>query len=232
MRSLLERGRLWRSAREPAKARPLFLQAEQQARAAGLEYLHVDALHMVALVEATPDMQLDWNRRALAAARASADPQARRWEASLSHNIGYALHEAGRHDEALQAFRDALAARLRDGAAPSRQREARWMVAWELRALRRHDEALGALRELERELAAAGVTDGFVPEEIAENLLALGQAGQAKPYFAQAHALLSRDESPDRARRRPPGAAARTVALTPGQGHNGPGTPCHNNTTD
>lgn len=198
VRSLLERGRLWRSAREPAKARPLFLQAVQQARAAGLDNLHVDALHMVALVETAPDSQLDWNRRALAAARASADPQARRWEASLSHNIGYALHEAGRHEEALQAFRDALAARLRDGAAPSRQREARWMVAWELRALGRHDEALGALRELERELAAAGATDGFVPEEIAENLLALGQAEQAKPYFAQAHALLSRDESPDR----------------------------------
>jgi tetratricopeptide (TPR) repeat protein len=110
VRSLLERGRTWRSAREPAKARPLFQQAAQQARAAGLDYLHVDALHMVALVETTAEAQLDWNRRALAAARESRDPQARRWEASLSHNIGYTLHEAGRHDEALQAFRDALAA--------------------------------------------------------------------------------------------------------------------------
>ncbi len=170
----------------------------QQARAAGLEYLYVDALHMVALVEATPEAQLDWHHRALDAARASRDAQARRWEGSLAHNIGVSLHEAGRHDEALQSFRDALAARTRDGAAPGRQREARWMVAWELRALRRHDEALGQLRELERDLAAAGASDGFVPEEIAENLLALGQAAQAKPYFAQAHALLSRDESADR----------------------------------
>ena len=72
------------------------------------------------------------------------------------------------------------------------------MVAWELRALRRHDEALPLLYALERELAAAGQHDGFVPEEIAENLLALGQAAQARPYFAQAHELLSRDESPDR----------------------------------
>jgi tetratricopeptide (TPR) repeat protein len=198
VRSLLERGRTWRSAREPVKARPLFLQAVQQARAAGLEYLHVDALHMVALVETTPEAQLDWSRRALAAAREAHDPQARRWEGSLAHNIGYALHQAGRHDEALQSFRDALSARTRDGAAPSRLREARWMVAWELRALRRHDEALGQLHELERDLAAAGASDGFVPEEIAENLLALGQAAQAKPYFAQAHALLSRDESADR----------------------------------
>ena len=36
-------------------------------------------------------------------------------------------------------------------------------------------------------------------EELAENLLASGQAAQARPYFAQAHALLSADTSPDRA---------------------------------
>jgi tetratricopeptide (TPR) repeat protein len=153
---------------------------------------------MVALVEAAPEAQLGWSRRALATAREARDPQARRWEASLSHNIGIALHEAGRHEEALLSFRDALAARERDGAAPARVREARWMIAWELRALRRHDEALPLLHELERDLAAANASDGFVPEEIAENLLALGQAAQAKPYFAQAHALLSRDESAER----------------------------------
>ncbi len=72
------------------------------------------------------------------------------------------------------------------------------MAAGERRALRRHDEALALLRALERELAAAGASDGFVPEEIAENLLAQGQAAQARPYFAQAHALLSKDESLDR----------------------------------
>ena len=50
VRTLLERGRTWRSSGEPARARPLFLQAEQLARTAKLEFLHVDALHMVALV--------------------------------------------------------------------------------------------------------------------------------------------------------------------------------------
>lgn len=198
VRSLLERGRTWRSAKQPERARPLFEQAVELSRGSALDYLHVDALHMVALVEPTPQAQLEGARRALAAARAARDPQARTWEASLSHNIGMGLHESGRHEEALQSFRDALAARERMGAPPARLREARWMVAWELRALRRHDEALPLLHALERELATAGQTDGFVPEEIAENLLALGQAVQAKPYFAQAHALLSQDESLDR----------------------------------
>lgn len=211
VRTLLERGRVWRSAGEPPRAKPLFLQAEQLARMAGLEFLHVDALHMVALVQADPELQLEWSRRALAAARVARDAQARRWEASLSHNIGWALHDAGRHEEALQSFRAALAARLRDGAPAARVREARWTVARELRALARHEEALAALRELEGELAGAGASDGFVPEEIAENLLALGRAAESRPFFARAHAQLSRLdtlERPDDAR------LARLLALS------------------
>lgn len=175
VRTLLERGRSWRSAGEPAKARPLFLQAEQLARTARLEYLHVDALHMVALVQPDPEAQLEWTHRALAAARAAQDAQARRWEGSLLNNLGWVLHDAGRHEEALAQFRAALAARERDGAPTTRVREARWAVARELRALGRHDEALALLRALEAELAAAGASDPFVPEEIAENLRALSR---------------------------------------------------------
>ncbi len=211
VRTLLERGRTWRSAGEPARARPLFLQAEQLARSARLEFLHVDALHMVALVQADPQQQLEWTRRALAAARAAADPQAQRWEASLNQNIGWSLHDAGHHEEALQSFQASLAARERDGARPERLREARWMVARELRALGRHDEALALLHQLEGELAGSGQTDGFVPEEIGENLLALGRPDAARPFFAQAHEQLSRIdtvERPDEAR------LARLLALS------------------
>lgn len=211
VRTLLERGRTWRSSGEPARARPLFLQAEQLARSAKLEYLHVDALHMVALVQHDPEEQLAWTRRALAAARAAADPQARRWEASLTANLGWTLHDAARHDEALQQFRTALALRERDGAAPKRIREARWAVARQLRALTRHDEALAVLRQIESELAAAAEVDGFVPEEIGENLLALGRTDEARAFFAQAHAQLSQINTvarPDDAR------LARLMALS------------------
>ena len=198
VRALLERGRVWRSQGDPARAQPLFLQAAQAAQAAGLEDLQVDALHMVALVQPEPEQQLAWTRRALAAARSAADPRARRWEASLTNNIGWSQHDAGRHDEALQSFRDALAARERDGASPVRLREARWAVARELRALARHDEALGILRRLDAELRDTGASDGFVPEEIAENLLALGRAGEARPYFARAATELARLDSLER----------------------------------
>jgi tetratricopeptide (TPR) repeat protein len=169
----------------------------ERAEAARLPELAIDALHMVALVEPETAAQIEINQRALERARASSDPRARRWEASLANNIGMSLIEAGRHAEALQSFRTALAARERQGARPD-IRVARWMVAWALRHLGRHDEALEILHTLEREHAAAGSTDPYVFEEIGENLLARGQAAQARPWFARAHAALVLETASDR----------------------------------
>lgn len=197
VRAWLERGRTWRSSGQPQRARPLFLQAAELAGSAGLEFLAVDALHMLALVETDTDAQLAWNRRALAAASRALDPRARDWDASLANNIGISLHQAGRHEEALASFRTALAARERIGK-PERIRVARWMIAWTLRAMQRHDEALALLRELDREQREHNAPDGYVAEEIAENLLARGDLAGARPWFARAHALLSQDRSPDR----------------------------------
>ena len=70
-RASLERGRLLRSAGEPDAARPHFEAAAGTAREAGLEALHVDALHMVALVAPAEDQQR-LTEEALAVARGSA----------------------------------------------------------------------------------------------------------------------------------------------------------------
>jgi len=210
VRALLERGRTWRSSGQPERALPLFRQALTPAARAGLEFLAIDAMHMIALAEPGLEAQLDWNRRALAGARVALDPRARDWDASLEHNIGMSLHEAGRHEEALVHLRAALVARERIGNAV-RTQEARWAVAWGLRALRRHDEALAMLLPLEREQAAAGTPDGFVAEEIAENLLATGAAERARPYFARAHALLV---DADPSERPDPQRLARMLALS------------------
>ena len=197
VRYLLERGRTFRSSRQVDRARPLFAQAVQAAAAAGLDELSVDAMHLMALVEPVVDEQMRWNLRALAVAESSTDANARSWKASLANNIGMTLHDEGKFDEALQQFRSAAVAREPMGNAAN-SRAAHWMVAWALRSLKRHDEALNILRRLEREAAAAREPDGFVFEELAENLLAIGQAAQARPYFAQAHAALSANSSPDR----------------------------------
>jgi tetratricopeptide (TPR) repeat protein len=161
----IERGRLLRSAGQPQDARPHFESAAATARAAGLDVLMVDALHMVALV-APPEQQLALHAEALAAARASDVPAARDWDASLLNNIGTTYADAGDFASALGAFEDALAARKRIGE-PGRIRVARWMVAWALRNLGRTEEALAMQRALKAELTAIGEDDPYVDEELA-----------------------------------------------------------------
>ncbi|GCD92020.1 tetratricopeptide repeat protein [Nocardioides sp. LS1] len=165
VRIVLERGRLFRSAGSPDEARPSFEAAVATASQAGLEALHVDALHMLALV-ADPAEQLAVNERALAVARNASDPAARDWDASLLNNIGMVHADAGRWGEALDSFEHALAARERIGVA-ARTRTARWMVAWALRNLGRTDEALALQRALKADLEAAGEHDPYVDEELA-----------------------------------------------------------------
>ena len=197
VRYLLERGRTLRSSKQATQALPLFLDAVKRAGAAQLDELAVDAMHMAALAEPDAEQQMQWNQHALALAQNSADPNARNWDASLANNIGWTHHDAGRFDAALASFQTALAARRRLGKAED-IRSARWMVARALRSLKRHDEALVILQDLAADPAAFTQPDGFVFEEIGENLLAQGHAAAAKPPFAKAHALLSQDHSLDR----------------------------------
>lgn len=164
-RIALERGRLLRSAGSTDQAGPHFEDAEQRAAAAGLDALRIDALHMSALV-ADPTEQLALNEQALSIARASADPRARDWDASLLNNIGMSHADADDFTAALASFERALTARERIGEV-ARTRVAKWMVAWALRNLGRPDEALARQLELRAELAADGLTDPYVDDEIA-----------------------------------------------------------------
>ena len=165
VRVLLERGRLHRSSGDPDSARPLFEEAAAHAHRSGLEELHVDALHMVALV-VPPEERLGANHAALAHAKAAADPRARRWEASLLNNIGMTHADAGDWGSALAAFDEALEARERAGT-PDEIRVARWMVAWTLRNLGSTDQARDIQLRLKAELDAIGEVDPYVDEELA-----------------------------------------------------------------
>jgi tetratricopeptide (TPR) repeat protein len=160
----LERGRVLRSSDRAEEARSYFESAATRARDAGLETLHVDALHMVALA-APAEEQLGLNEAALAVARAAADQRARDWDASLLNNIGMTHADAGDFEAALASFEEALAARERIGD-PARTRVARWMIGWSLRNLDRRDEALAVQRDLKDELDSAGESDQYVDDEL------------------------------------------------------------------
>lgn len=189
----LERGRVLNSGGDPDAARARFLTALAEAEAAGLDHLAADAAHMMAIVE-PGEAQIPWAERALAIAGASADPRARRWIGSVSHNLGWTLHGLGRHEEALAVWRRALV--FREEQFREKQGDAgalhiaQWTVARGLRSLGRYEEALA----IQRDLAGRVDSDGYVREELGELLLALGRPDEARPHFAAAYAMLSQDE--------------------------------------
>lgn len=191
-RYALELGRTYASPAHPAPtqtdearatARRLYQQALDTARAAKLDALAIDAIHMFAFIDTAPADQLRYGREALSVVQASEQADARKWEPSIRNNIGYALHQLGRYDEALVEFEKALALRER-GTNEGATREARWMVAWTQRALGRNDEALATQRRLERENDAAGTPDEYVYEELALLYAAKGDEAQAQHYRA------------------------------------------------
>lgn len=197
VRHALEYGRTWVSATHPpelltpaarAQARAAFLRAVELSRAARLDGLTIDALHMLAFVETEPEAQLKWNEDALDLVEASTQPAAKAWEASLRNNTGYALHQLGRDREALEQFERAVELRERgtDGVAT---RSAWWMVAWTLRSLGRAKDALEIQLRLERENDAAGTPDPEVFEELEYLFLARGDAARAAQYAQRRKAL-------------------------------------------
>jgi tetratricopeptide (TPR) repeat protein len=170
----LELGRTYASAAHPPEtqtagtkeqAREAYEQAYEVASRAELDGLAVDALHMLAFVDTEPADQLKWAQKALAIAQASSQPAAKKWEASLRNNIGYALYQLGRYDEALDQFKQAVMLREK-GEDVQAKRVAHWMVAWTLRALNRPDEALEIQLRLERERQADGAPSPYVFEEL------------------------------------------------------------------
>ncbi len=191
IRLLLERGRVYNSSGAPDRARPLFTRAWELARQAGEDFYAVDAAHMLGIVE-KGETSTGWNRRALEVAEASAQPRARRWLGSLYNNLGWTYHDMGEYEQALELFGKALEARREEGK-PGPIRIARWCVARATRSLGRVEEALAMQRALLAEEEQAGEEPGFTLEEIGECLLALGEAEEARPYFARAYAALSKD---------------------------------------
>lgn len=197
VRHALEQGRALSSATHPpesqteavkAAARAAYLAAFALAQAEKLDGLAIDALHMLAFVDTDPVDQVNWGLQALSVMEQSSQPAARQWEGSLRNNVGYALHQQGRYEEALAQFELALAFRQRTGNA-EQARIATWMVAWTLRSLGRLDEALGMQLRLEEECAAAGAPDPYVFEELELLYHARNDAVRAAEYAERCQKL-------------------------------------------
>ena len=205
IRYRLERGRVLNSSGHPEDARAWFQQAWELAQEQGEDFYAVDALHMLAIAAPLAEKN-NWNSMALQVAEASTDERARGWAGSLYNNMGWTYHDQRDYERALDLFQKAVhfsevQGKIRD------IRIARWCVARVLRSLQRYQEALSTQQELYEEWAnSEEEQDGYVSEEIAECLLALGRATESRPYFTEAYTFLSQDiwliaEAPERLER-------------------------------
>lgn len=193
----LEMGRTFASAMHPLEAkapeskllaRRAFEAALNTARTGKLDDLAIDAIHMLAFVDTAPAHQQKWAQAALEVVEVSSQPAAKRWEASIRNNLGYALHQLGRYEEALTQFRHAVVIRER-GTNAEATRVALWMVAWTLRSMKRGDEALVIQLRLAKESDEAGKPDPYVFEELQALYEARGEAARAQHYASRRQAL-------------------------------------------
>ena len=98
-------------------------------------------------------------------AESSKQEEARNWLGSLYNNTGWAYHDLGDYESALEIFRKAEAWQRSKGRV-NETRLARWAVARTLRSMNKIEEALSHQMKLEKEFESTGEEDGYVFEEI------------------------------------------------------------------
>jgi hypothetical protein len=103
-RVLLESGRILNSAGKPDDSAPLFVRAAEIAAEAGLVFIQVDALHMLAI--AKPSNADHWTAVAVALAEA-AEPRTQRWLIALHNNLAWNRFDAGEFESAITEFTEA-----------------------------------------------------------------------------------------------------------------------------
>jgi tetratricopeptide (TPR) repeat protein len=169
VRGELERGRMLRSSGDPDAALPLFEAAYEHAIETGELYLAGDAAHMAAIAG---DMDA-WTQRGLDLAER--EPAAAYWRGPLLNNLGWHLHGAGAHREAIAAFEQALTAREQDPEKPYAIEIAHHALSVALRTAGRPDEAIVHAEHAVAWAEQAGVSDSYFDEEFAACRAALGR---------------------------------------------------------
>lgn len=189
----LERGRILRSSGNAADAFPLFESAFAIALEAGETFVACDAAHMAALAATDRGTYRFWSERGVELARSSDD--ARYWLGPLLNNLGWEHYEAGEYPEALEAFRQALAAREEAPENPSAIALARYAVGKALRALGRNGEAIPLFEQAVAWADGEGKPDGWFHAELAEGYADAGRPSEAREQAQLAWPLLREADS-------------------------------------
>ncbi len=179
----LEQGRLYRNQGDINAAKKSFQYAFATARdAKNLDYLMIDALHMLAMDE-KPQAALKLVEQAQELVK-HGSAQARAWLGPLMNNLAWTFFDAGQYDDAISCFERDTAIRLELGAIDERK-IADWNRAHVMRIAGKHDEALAVLKMLETEAGENGFGIAFVYEELAELAELKNDARKASDYAAK-----------------------------------------------
>ncbi|HEY7090835.1 MAG TPA: tetratricopeptide repeat protein [Tepidisphaeraceae bacterium] len=195
VRYLLERGRVLNSSGRTAEALSPFMEAVTVGREARLSRYEIDAIHMVAIVEATPERRIEWGRKGVERAKELNEIG---WLHALYNNLGEEYRALKQYDKALECFRAVIESNKQAGKPVDRY--ARVDEAKMLRLLGEPSQSLENMKQL------GAADDGFVSEELGEALLAMGRADDARPYLASAYEKLKdvvwlKKSEPDRLER-------------------------------
>lgn len=198
VRYLLERGRAYNSAGERARAKELFEQAfrlavqvaEQDPSATNAMRYAIDAVHMIAIAAEDPVQQIEWNRKGIDLALQHESQ--RGWLWALYNNIGESYLLIKDYENAYRSFTNLAEYQIEKiGEADQ------YTLKDQAKALRlwgKPAEALTILEPLRKRLQSKEEKNGWVEEELAESLLALGDPAKAQGHFIEAYELLSQDK--------------------------------------
>ena len=191
VRYLLERGRAFNSSNHLDQALPLFIQAYELAGQIKEMKLAIDAVHMVAIVKKDPKEQIEWNLKGIA--MAEADTNSRGWLWALYNNIGESYLLVEDYENASRYFHNLVEFQKEKGGEPDM-----YTLKDEARAIRLSGhpaEALIIIEPIFSKLQREKQDDGWIREEMAENLFSLGKKTEAKSHFVKAYELLSNEDS-------------------------------------
>jgi tetratricopeptide (TPR) repeat protein len=209
VRYLIENGRVLNSSGDSEASIKPFRMAVQISRIEpkddDMEYLEVDALHMLAIAEKDESEKIRRSEMAIKVAEKSdAAPKTKKWLGSLLNNLAWIHMDAQRYDVALAVFEKAVKAReeqwrlaLAEGgdkneAAIAALRISRWSVARAMRSLGKVEEAIEIQEDL-MEQYKSPMDKGYGYEELALLYDAKGDKEKAKENAVKAFEELSKD---------------------------------------
>ncbi len=189
LRMLLERGRTFRSSGETELSLSYFQKAADLGTAIENWRLAIDAVHMIAIASEDPSDRVRWNLKGLELVQQH--PEQRGWLWALYNNLGEDYLKLSEYARAAQTFAKLIRFQTERNGSPDRYTVKDYCRAQRLNG--HADESHALMQEQLDKSISAGQDDGWLREELAESLDALGKRKEADLHFQRAYELLRQD---------------------------------------